>query len=352
MDLTIGFNETVIKITRKTDQFKLPSGTNECIVIDKNGQIVPVTIVGDDHAIVTLKDGSKVEGKLLSSVNGVLMENEDGRHHFVLYESLTYDDDKVVHMPNQLNTLNFRTNLINWTPRIIVKVDEKQLHSTLLAIISNEYQQLDTARINLIGEYQQQNRSPSPRRMAMLSRSMAPMSMDSPVSENSPMGQFAYSLDEIDYLNYGDNILSINEYKSIEYEEHYQARLYNGRQLAQRIISYKSPDDYPAGKYTFILPSGVQLDAGMEEVQEGQEIKQSIGPSSNVVIKTTMLANNKYQAKINARINCKVIIVAPYVDKNRPSISSKLGWEEYNDDGNTGWMVQHKIGESISTIQL
>lgn len=360
MKLTIGTSVATMMVTKNENQLDLPIDTSECFAININDKVIPVSIVKDNITEVVLKDDSVVRGKFVSDKNGVTIEDEDDTlFTYKSYKSYSSINRNVALVNNKgVVTFVFKTGLINWTPRILVKIDENELRSTLLASITNSYLDLDNLKINLIGEYQP-SESPRYRRgmVTMAAQSYTSRAESSSIVDNSePIGTFTYQLD-LDNLVKGKSIVPLLAESKVKYQEYYQASLYQGKQLAQRIIMYQSPDDYPAGEYTFILPSGVQLTTNLSEYQEGQQVKQSIGPSSNVVVSTTVInrTDKQIQYKVDIKVikECKVIISLPYYDQGSPKItanSKNITPKLYQEDGDNGWMINHPAGSSSMTI--
>jgi hypothetical protein len=365
MKLTIGTSYSNVSHSQNDSEIELPSDTTECIAIDIANRIIPISIITDNTAEVVLKNGDVVKGKLVSAKDGVTIKDDDGTlFQYKSYKSMSSINRNIALVNNKgMVTFVFKTRLIRWTPRILVKIEENELRSTLLASISNEYQDLSDLKVNLIGEYQP-TPSPNYRRAVAMQpmqpmREMVSMSESSSIAEsNEPTGSFAFQT-ELSHLIEGKTVIPLLEESKVKYQEYYQASIYQGKQLADRIISYQSPDDYPAGEYTFILPSGVQLTSSLPEYQEGQQIKQSVGPSSNVVISTTVISKGdkqiQYKVEIKAIKDCNVIISLPYYNQADTKIisnSKNIKPKVYQEDGDNGWLINHPVGTSSLIISM
>lgn len=361
MKLIIGTSSSKMTVTKNDNSLELPTDTNECIATDKSDKIIPVTILIDSLSELVTKDNKVLKGKLISRENGVTIKTDDDvLHHFKSYKSVS-DYMSTIAMVDSKGpiTYNFKTSLIQWTPRILVKINEEgELRSTLIASITNRYRDLDDVDIDLIGEYQPSSRYGYQMEiMSSSSRTSArAVSPSRSIAEAEPTGSFAYHLD-LDHLVEGKRLIPILEESIVKFNEVYQARLYSGKQLAQRVIIYQSPDDYPAGQYTFILPSGVNLDVDLGEVQEKQEVRQSIGPSSNVIVSTTIVNRTEkqtiYKVDIKAIKDCQVILTLPYLGETVPKIvstSKNIKPTPYLKDGGNGWLIDQPVGNSTLTI--
>lgn len=343
MEISIGIYKSHFKITTVDQEISLPEDTYEAYTTTPNGEFGSVLIRNETYTTYKLNNETSIDGKSIDLEQDTILMDEKNIVKVKKYQYRSSERIcKAYTILDDVKTFHFSSEKIRWTPRILVNVSENDVSSSLMAILRNEYIELSKLKLILLGEYQAP-RTYEQSRVRMLSTNESIDNSDEP--QNHP---FTYPL-TVEHISVGTSTFPLLSSSHVSYRTRYEVKLYNGRHLGSKIITYESPDDYPAGEYEYILPSGVVLKSTQKEIREGQMIEQYIGPSSDVICSVTQIKTGQRKNELNKikvevtslKNNTDVRLILPYVGQQTPELTFQntkyVRSEVFNRDGHVGW---------------